>query len=229
MGSSRLPGKALMKISDSYNSLDIILEKVSSCIDLRHVILATTNSPIDDQLENWADKSGVKVFRGSENDVLGRLNDAVTHFDCENVIEILGDNPLVPIDLIRDCVRSYQLLGSGVNYLASSTSEYKFCNKKYIYPIGIRVQIFNREFINNIEKKASTALEREHPTSYIYDKPEFCNIKLYEPKTNFSEKARMFNFAINTADQLKNAREVFQKYGLNCNVMELVEWVDQNT
>ena len=177
LGSSRLPGKALLEIGMNLNSLDIIVEKVKLGAKPKRIILATTSLPQDDLLEKWANEKGIYIFRGSENDVLGRINEAVRKFNCDHVIEILGDNPLIPIELISKCLAEYSEMNCGINYLASATSEYKFANDKFIYPIGIRIQIFNRQFINSLERKASTISEREHATSYIYDKPDFCNIK----------------------------------------------------
>ena len=228
MGSSRLPGKALMEIGDNKNCLDLIIEKVRSSIDIDKIILATTTSNLDNKLEEWSLDKDIEVFRGSEKDVLGRLNEAVNKFKCEDIIEILGDNPLVPIDLITQCVDSYKSLDNGINYLASATSEYNFSKKNNIYPIGIRVQIFNKRFINLLEEKAQTDYEREHSTSYIYDKPDFGKIVLKEPSEIIPEKATKYNLAINTKEQLQTARLIYKQYGLLCNIDDIVSWIDKN-
>ena len=130
MGSTRLPGKALIPLLEKKHSLDILLEKFKIVSPYSRVILATTTLSKDDLLEEWAIKNQVKIFRGSEKDVLGRLNNAVNYFNCENIIEILGDNPLVPIELIKKCISIYKKQNDDLKYLASSTSEYKFSNPK---------------------------------------------------------------------------------------------------
>ena len=228
MGSTRLPGKALIPLLEKKHSLDILLEKFKIISPYSRVILATTTLSKDDLLEEWAIKNQVKIFRGSEKDVLGRLNNAVNYFNCENIIEILGDNPLVPIELIKKCISIYKKQNDDLKYLASSTSEYKFSNPKKNYPIGIRVQIFNKNFINCIEKIALGESYREHSTSFIYDKPDLCDLKLVETEEQYAEKIGKFNFAINTIDQLNNAKDVLKKYGINCKVGELVDWVNRN-
>ena len=107
MGSSRLPGKTLMEIGDNMNCLDLIVKKIRNSVELNRIIIATTESPEDDAILEWSIKKNVEIYRGSEKDVLGRINNAVNFFKCEHILEILGDNPLVPQELISKCVNSY--------------------------------------------------------------------------------------------------------------------------
>tara|TARA_A100001035_G_C27726430_1_gene474599 strand:- start:86 stop:802 length:717 start_codon:yes stop_codon:yes gene_type:complete len=229
MGSSRLPGKALMEIGDNMNSLDLIVKKIKNCTKIDRIIIATTKSPKDDAIVEWATDKNVIIYRGSENDVLGRINNAVNKFECEHVMEILGDNPLVPEELISECVYEYESRKkSEIMYLASATNEYKFSNPSYVHPIGIRVQIFSKSFINKIESLTWSNSEREHSTSFIYDKPDFYGVSLLEPKLSFPKIAREFNFAINTKEQLENAKSIFKIYGKNHTLSDLINWVGDN-
>jgi spore coat polysaccharide biosynthesis protein SpsF len=226
MGSSRLPGKALMEIAEGKNSLDIIINKVHSVIPSAKVILATTSSPKDDILANWGEKKRINVFRGSEDDVLGRIAGAVEQFNLDNIIEILGDNPLIPQEIILNALEKYNNINEDNKYVASATSEYKFIKTGNLFPIGIRVQIFSRKFIQNLEKAATSSQEREHATSYIYNRPDFSNIELTFPKFDIEPIISSHNFAINTQDQLDDAREIYSAFGRNCTVKNLVNWIE---
>ena len=72
MGSSRLPGKALMDIHGA-SMLERLVQRVQRAEAVDEVMLATTSLPDDDRLEALAKDLGLKCFRGSENDVLERI------------------------------------------------------------------------------------------------------------------------------------------------------------
>ena len=169
------------------------------------VVLATTERSEDDVLEKWSKGRGVDVFRGSENDVLGRISSAVDRFNLENIIEILGDNPLLPKELISQAVELYNNIEHDEKYVATATSEYDFLKGKNLFPIGIRVQIFSQKFIAKLERCASSSEEREHATSYIYSRPSFSNIDFVFPQFPLSKGLSSHNFAINTQEQFDDA------------------------
>jgi spore coat polysaccharide biosynthesis protein SpsF len=50
-----------------------IVERISLAELLDEVVIATTGNPIDDVIELSAAWRGIRVFRGSEEDVLGPL------------------------------------------------------------------------------------------------------------------------------------------------------------
>ena len=229
MGSSRLPGKTLMEIGDNMNSLDLIVKKIRNSTEVNRIIIATTKSTEDDAILEWSNKKNVEIYRGSENDVLGRINNAVNYFKCEHILEILGDNPLVPQELISKCVNSYNSkINDEVFYLASSTSEYEFSDPNFTYPIGIRVQIFSKYFINKINLLSWSNSEREHSSSFIYNKPNFYGLELLQSEISFPKIAREYNFAINTKEQLENARFIYKKFGPNHSLLDLISYVQDN-
>ncbi|MBI4101481.1 MAG: acylneuraminate cytidylyltransferase, partial [Candidatus Nealsonbacteria bacterium] len=71
MGSTRLPGK-IMKEIEGEPMLWRVIERVKAAGNIGEVIVATTVNETDRQVIEFAQKRGVKVFAGSENDVLDR-------------------------------------------------------------------------------------------------------------------------------------------------------------
>jgi len=70
-------------------------------------LIATAVLESDDELERFAKDLGVLCYRGSVNDVLGRMSAAVASAKADLIVEMLGDNPLVRADLIDDVVDFY--------------------------------------------------------------------------------------------------------------------------
>ena len=94
MSSSRLPGKVLLPLYGK-PALERLVERARRSKKIEDVVLATTVSPKDDALADWAKKAGVSVFRGSEEDVLLRVLEAAKAFGGEVIVELTGDCPLL--------------------------------------------------------------------------------------------------------------------------------------
>ena len=55
---------------------------------LDEIIVATSTSSDDDVLEHFCDQNEIRCFRGSENDVLGRIAGAIEAYDIETHVEL---------------------------------------------------------------------------------------------------------------------------------------------
>ena len=62
----------------------------------------------DDRLEILANDIGIGIYRGPLDNVMGRINGAAKEFNANNIIEILGDNPLVNHFLIDDVAEIFK-------------------------------------------------------------------------------------------------------------------------
>ena len=56
MGSSRLPGKTLMKLTDELSTLDFVINQISSSSVIDKIVVATTSLKEDDVIENTCKK-----------------------------------------------------------------------------------------------------------------------------------------------------------------------------
>ena len=71
MGATRLPGKVL-KVLNNKSLLEFQLERIKLSERIQEIIVATTNESADDEIASLCNRRGIKVFRGSQNDVLSR-------------------------------------------------------------------------------------------------------------------------------------------------------------
>ena len=72
MGSTRLPGKSMMKLAGE-PLVGRILERVKRCKKIDDIVLAIPNKKSDDILFSLGRKYKIKVLRGSEDDLLSRF------------------------------------------------------------------------------------------------------------------------------------------------------------
>jgi spore coat polysaccharide biosynthesis protein SpsF len=93
MGSSRLPGKVLMKAVDR-PLLSLMVERVRRARYVDEVVVATTTADRDAAIVDMCRAEGIVCFRGSEEDVLGRVVAAGREHGAEVSVLLTGDCPL---------------------------------------------------------------------------------------------------------------------------------------
>lgn len=94
LGSSRLPGKALLKL-DGRPVLATLVERLRAAAMPARVVVCTTEHSSDDSVEDVARAAGADVFRGSEDDLLERFLVAARQFGVDRIVNVDGDDVLV--------------------------------------------------------------------------------------------------------------------------------------
>ncbi|MCC7250949.1 glycosyltransferase family protein [Hyphomicrobium sp.] len=162
MGSSRLPGKVLMDIS-GVPALSRLLERLRAVPNVDDIVLATSTYFGDDVLCDWANSEGVRVWRGSEDDVLQRVVEAHRSTETDIVVEITGDCPLICPEVIELAVETYHANRADVvaNVVQPSS-----------YPQGTDVQVYAFSLLEDVERRIDDPAVREHVSLYFYENPE---------------------------------------------------------
>ncbi len=230
MGSSRFPGKTLEGLYGK-PMLHQMLDRVNQSKLIEQVVLATTTNQEDNPLEEWADKMGILCYRGSSNDVLGRLKGAVDKFGLSTIVELLGDNPLVHSDIIDASIKKYKK--GKFDYLATVTNEYKLAKSSLKkFPIGVRVQVFSANTIDKCENLAKGENYREHATSFIADNPQIFNTGFLEASGKFLKCNRPeLTFAVNHRGNLDMIRVIYEncyENNPNFSLDSVIEVLDLN-
>ena len=99
MGSSRLPGKVMMKIQD-IPMIEILLKRLSNSKLIDQIIVATTEEKDDHILYEYLINNGYKCEKGDTNNVLQRYLNVAQKYEADIVVRITGDCPLVDPKLI---------------------------------------------------------------------------------------------------------------------------------
>lgn len=92
MESTRLPGKALIELG-GHPVLEWVIRRVKSSKKITKVVLATTTESSDDSISELAVELGIEVFRGAQDDVLGRFAGALEGFQRMLLFEFVPTTP----------------------------------------------------------------------------------------------------------------------------------------
>ena len=169
MTSSRFPGKVMKNILGK-PVLELLVERLKTVGLINDIVVATTINKSDDIIEGLCRNAGVKCFRGSENDVLGRVLGAAKSVDADLIVEITGDCPLIDPDIVRECIKLF--LKGDYDYVSNGCLEKTF-------PDGLAVQVFPVRVLEEVNLLTKDPVDHEHVSLYIYKHPGKYKLKNY--------------------------------------------------
>lgn len=130
--SSRLPNKVLAPLAQR-PLLSCLFRRVAQSSGVESWWLATTTEAADDVLAEWGKALGLKVFRGSVDDVLGRFLCVLEREPADRVVRLTADNPFTNGHTIDEALSVWDAAGCDFEAMADNVS----C----AYPLGFAPHI----------------------------------------------------------------------------------------
>lgn len=156
MGSTRLPGKILKVINDRV-LLKHIIDRLETIKDVASVVIATSNLPGDDVVEEWCDENGVQVFRGDEQNVLSRYFQCATKYNFSHIVRMTADNPFPDVEELRKLIE----------YHISNHND--FSENHSVLPIGVGAEMFTYALLEEDMRLSTLPHHFEHVDEYILE------------------------------------------------------------
>ena len=108
INSSRLPGKAVMQLGNK-SVLQHTVNRLKYSSKITSIVVATSNKPADDEIENHARQIRIEVYRGNLEDVGSRLLEAATYRNADAFIRVSADSPFIDWRIIDNAISLYQV------------------------------------------------------------------------------------------------------------------------
>ena len=209
MTSSRLPGKVLMDIAGK-PMLQHVIERTMRSRSVETVVVATTTNGDDDPIIDLATALGARSFRGSEDDVLGRVVAAVAAEGAEVVIKVTGDMPLIDPGLIDAEVAFFH--AGGYDYVSEiamkNTPAWK---ADATFPLGFGAEIVRAEVLAEAARSTDDQKDREHVSRYIINRPDRFRLGAFAAVGAFAAAERPdVRLAVNTPAELTAVRTIVE-------------------
>lgn len=160
MTSSRLPGKHLMQASGK-PMLEHLVNRLSKINILDDIVIATTINSQDDAIQKLAQSLKVGIFRGSEQDVMGRVICAAEKYKADTICEVTGDCPIIDYELVEHTIATF--LSNKVDYVNYGI--------RGGLPDGMGSQVFYLDVLKRSAEMTFSKYDREHVTSHIINNP----------------------------------------------------------
>lgn len=208
MGSKRLPGKSILPLAGK-PLLYRFIERVLKAKMIDKVILATTKKQEDDCLCDIAKELGIDVFRGSDNDLVGRIYNAAKQYNPYAVVRLCADNPLIEDKEIDRIIARFMISSK------TSVKRYLFSNTHNIqdngYPDGLGAEVYLFGDLKWLAAHEHNIEYREHPHKYFY---EDNSIKTLPCPDNFKGYSHL-KLDVNTQEEYEYIKTIYDKFGNN--------------
>ncbi len=203
MGSTRLPGKMVRPFYQDRGLLAFLLDRIRSRLPDVPLVLATSTVHADDELAAIGGQCGAAVFRGSEDNVMGRFIGAAEQQRIERIIRICADNPLLDTEALAHQISAFNV--SEADYWSYCLSDGTPVIKTHFgfWGEGVRLSALKTAL-----ERATGSKHREHVTSYIYTHPAEFRIHC-EPVDPLVEQAAGVRLTVDTPADFELAAGVY--------------------
>jgi len=205
-----------------------ILERVKRCQKLDDIVLAIPDTEKDRVLINLGECYGIKVFSGSEKDLVERYFQAAKWSKAEIVGRLPADNATpepAEIDRIVDHHLSLGRRGFSSNLSVIGDSE---------YPDGIGAEMFDFSLLEEARARHNDPRQREHVHLNFYDygtakavDEQWCPISTVKCPENFRRPDLILD--VNTQEQYEFMRALYEfLYPRNpeFQITDTIRWYD---
>jgi spore coat polysaccharide biosynthesis protein SpsF (cytidylyltransferase family) len=168
--STRLPNKVLMKLGEFSVIKNIILRLKRSKF-INDIVIATTINKEDKKIVSEIIDMDIRVFCGSENDVLDRFYQVAKLLKPNNIVRITSDCPVIDSEIVDKVIELHK----------ENNSDYTSNTLEETFPDGLDIEVFTYNALENAWKNAKLLSEREHVTPFIRNSNNFkkSNLKNY--------------------------------------------------
>lgn len=212
MGSSRLPGKVLKELNGIPVILHIVMRlKQSRYID--NIVLLTSFNEENDELVKLAKHHNINVFRGSEENVLARFQQASQVYPSDHIVRITGDSPFVDVGVCDLLLQTY----------FEKQVDYAFLSEQFAE--GVDCEVFKTSVLSSLDTAALRESEREHVTLHFYEN-KLNQFSTYEMQNTTDDSS--YRFTLDTPEDWQVIKELarFTNDTVNINYQNIKNILD---
>jgi spore coat polysaccharide biosynthesis protein SpsF (cytidylyltransferase family) len=203
-GSQRLPGKVLKKLTEDYNVLEFLLERIKISRNIKKIIVATSYLKKDKKILNIK-SSKVKFYQGSETNVLKRYINAAEKFKLKHIVRITADCPFVDPYLIDKMTKKY--FKFKFDYISNVNPP--------SFPNGFDIEIFSLKLAKKSLYTFNDKMNKEHVTYAIRDREMSKILKVKSYNFLYHKKLNHIRLTLDTLNDLKIIKKLVKKININ--------------
>tara|TARA_Y100000590_G_scaffold451546_1_gene593112 strand:+ start:157 stop:915 length:759 start_codon:yes stop_codon:yes gene_type:complete len=210
LNSKRLEKKAFLSLY--YKKLiHRLVERIKNSKYLNYIAICTTTHKLDNSIADFAKKNKIKVFRGSEKDVMSRFILAGKKLNADHVVRITGDNPLTDPKIMDSLIKCH----------LKNNNEYTYSSS---VPIGTSSEIIKFDALIKCYKYLIDPNSSEYMT-WMLNRPDVFKVE----DVLFSGSLLKFNninFTVDEENEYLNLKKIYNNYKGNLpSLTNIIDWV----
>jgi spore coat polysaccharide biosynthesis protein SpsF len=198
--SSRLPNKVLLPIAGR-PLLARMLDRVRRARLVGTIVVATSTNPEDVEIQALCQQEDILCMRLHPTDLLDRHFRAARVLQADHVVKIPSDCPLIDPTVIDRVLTFYLRREGWFDYVSNLHPA--------SYPDGNDVEVMSFAALKTAWKEASSPMQREHTTPFLWDNPDRFRVGNvhWETGLNYSSSHR---WTIDYPEDYELIRRVFE-------------------
>jgi spore coat polysaccharide biosynthesis protein SpsF len=182
-------------------------------INTGNMVLAIPDTSENDVLAYAGENLGIKVHRGSEDDVLGRIIGAGRSVSADVIYRVTSDNPLISNLVVRNTWEGF--INGEWDYAVMENT-----------PLGTTAEIVTMDTLERVEQDTIDSQHREHPTLFMYENSNLFRMNLMSPPDEWNHID--WRFTVDTEKDLALAKKIFGQLGPDADLDEIVPFLSAN-
>lgn len=196
MGSTRLPGKILMPIGNKA-LLDHILSRLKRLQHSAITVVATSDTTIDNIVEEFCTERSVTCFRGNLLNVLDRYYQCAAFYNFHDIVRLTGDNPFPDIEELDNLIDLHLKIGTD------------YANSFISLPIGVGSEIFSFSSLEKSWREGKMSHHLEHVNEYMLENPHIFRTEIL-PVPPYKNRPDL-RLTVDTMDDYQRACFIVEK------------------
>ena len=161
MGSTRLPGKTMEKITKDKRVIDFVVEQLKFSKIIEKIIVAIPDSIEDDVTYNHLLSKKIQTYRGSLKNVLDRYYQCAKNTSSSVIVRVTADCPLIDPEIVDKVITKF--IKNKFDYVSNTHPR--------TFPYGTETEVFSFNALEKAWNETSNDFDREHVTPYFYKNP----------------------------------------------------------
>ncbi len=220
MGSTRLPGKVMKEVVGK-PILELLIERLRYSRLINQIVIATTELKRDDVISNLSKRLSISCFRGSEDDVMGRVLGALRQYEADIGVEIFGDCPLIDPAIVDSIIQCYIINKDKYDFVSNDL--------KTTYPPGLETEVYSVSAFADAADRTQDPQIREHSTLYMRQHPELYRLYNIEapPELHYPDTY----IELDTPEDFKVIKTIYESLygeGKIFSAQEILDFLKQN-
>jgi spore coat polysaccharide biosynthesis protein SpsF (cytidylyltransferase family) len=202
LGSTRLPGKVLTEVAGR-PLLGWVLARLERVEGLDATVVATSEAPGDNPIARWCAANGVACFRGSLEDVAGRVVAAAEAHGLDAVARVNADSPWLDPELLSEAIA--RLRAGGADIVTNVFER--------TWPYGISAEVMTVDALRRARALSGDPAEAEHVTRPIYARPESFSILNLRYSGAAADNRGVVRLTVDTREDLRRFEQLVAALG----------------
>lgn len=161
MGSTRLPGKTMEKITKDERVIDFVVEQLKFSKIIEKIIVAIPDSIEDDVTYNHLLSKKIQTYRGSLKNVLDRYYQCAKNISSSVIVRVTADCPLIDPEIVDKVIMKF--IKNKFDYVSNTHPR--------TFPYGTETEVFSFNALEKAWNETRNDFDREHVTPYFYKNP----------------------------------------------------------